>query len=332
MASTPHARSLQALQARVDVKAAFSPSADRRRQFCATFGFAEAQSLDEILNDDDISAVLLLTPPNARESLVDQLSQRGKHILMEKPLERTSLAAARIHTMCQAAGITAGVVFQNRFRDGALHLAERVRAGALGVLHGVQVSVPWWREQSYYDEPWRGSYERDGGGVLISQAIHTIDLMLSLAGPVTDVAAIAGTSTVHTMESEDFVGAGLRFLNGAMGSLHATTAQYPGGLESISLSGSLGTAQLTGGHLHIHYRSGQTETVGELSVGGGTADPMAFSHEWHQRLIVNFLDALDAGETPAATLPQALCAHQLIDAMIASSAERRHIRLEHQAS
>lgn len=316
------------MQERVAVKAVFSPSADRRRQFSDTFGFPAVESFQAIADDADISAVLLLTPPNAREEFVAQLCEKGKHILMEKPLERTAEAAQGIANHCQQAGIRAGVMFQNRFRDGALHLAKRIAAGALGNLHAVQVNVPWWRDQAYYDEPMRGTYERDGGGVLISQAIHTLDLVYSLAGPVQEVAAISGTTPVHSMESEDFVGAGLRFSNGALGSLHATTAEYPGGLESIRLSGQQGSAVLTGGELRIDYTDGRTETVGEASSGGGSADPMAFSHEWHQRLIVDFLDALDEQREPAATLSQALQSHYLIDALMLSARQRQHVLVD----
>ena len=98
----------------------------------------------------------------------------------------------------------------------------------------MQVALPWWRPQAYYDAPGRGTYARDGGGVLITQAIHTLDLMLAVAGPVTQVAAIAGTTRLHRMEAEDFVGAGLSFAGGALGSLVATTAAYPGGADRSS--------------------------------------------------------------------------------------------------
>lgn len=329
MAAAPHAKSLQELQHRVTVKAAYSRTENTRIAFTEQFGFPSVSDPSDILQDDAISAVLLLTPPNARMDWVQSLCKSGKHILMEKPLERTHHEATAIADACRDAGITAGVVFQNRFRDGALRLRQRICEGALGELHTVQVCIPWWREQSYYDEPLRGSYSRDGGGVLISQAIHTLDLMLQLAGPVTEVAAIAGTTAAHRMESEDFVGAGLRFANGAMGSLHATTAQFPGDLESIRLSGSKGSASLLGGELAIEYRDGKSEAVGEASSGGGSADPMAFSHEWHLRLITDFLDAIDDGREPLATIDHALQAQRLIEALVESAEQKVQVTINH---
>ena len=133
----------------------------------------------------------------------------------------------------------------------------------LGPLVSAEVNVPWWRPQSYYDEPGRGTYERDGGGVLISQAIHTMDLMLTLTGPVQSVTAMCATSGFHRMESEDFVVAGLQFANGAVGQLFATTASYPGVGETITLHCRDGSARLEAGQLMLTWQDGQSETLGE---------------------------------------------------------------------
>ncbi len=327
MASLPHGESLQALADRVDVRAIFSPSAERRHDFAKRFSMPSVDRLDDLLDDPEISAVLLLTPPNARLKLVDALAARKKHILMEKPVERTTSAASEIVERCEAAGIRLGIVFQHRFREASLALREKLDEGALGDIHTVQLSVPWWRPQSYYDEPGRGSYERDGGGVLISQAIHSLDLMLSLVGPVSEVAAIAATSGLHRMESEDFVGAGLCFRSGAAGSLLASTASYPGRAESLTLVGSKATATLVGGELTLDFQDGRKEQVGESTGSGGGADPMAFPHDWHQRLIEDFLDALDEDREPSCNGRQALDVHRLIDALLLSAKERRHISL-----
>jgi UDP-N-acetyl-2-amino-2-deoxyglucuronate dehydrogenase len=166
---------------------------------------------------------------------------------------------------------------------------------------------------------------RDGGGVLISQAIHSLDLMLSLTGPVTSVAAIAGTSKLHRMETEDTVGAGLRFANGAIGGLFASTAAYPGAGEFMTLSGTKASATITAGNLSIHWHDGRKEHIeGEAKSGGG-ADPMAFSHEAHMALIQDFLHAIRDDRHPAITGHAALNAHRLIDALLRSSKEGREV-------
>jgi UDP-N-acetyl-2-amino-2-deoxyglucuronate dehydrogenase len=252
----------------------------------------------------------------------------GRHILLEKPLERSTERAERLVEGAAAAGVKLGVVFQHRFREASEHLRARLREGALGELAAVNVISPWWRPQSYYDEPGRGTLARDGGGVLITQAIHTLDLMLSLAGPVAEVAAITGTTPLHRMETEDFAGAGLRFASGAYGALMATTAEYPGFPERIELIGTKATAILTAGIVTIHYQDGRTERVGEEQGTGGGADPMAFPHDAHRALLADFLDAIDQDRSPRVTGREALRVHHFIDAVLRSSAERSVVAVE----
>lgn len=328
MASLPHGKSLQALAERVDVRGVYSPNPARRQAFAERFSMPAVDRVEAILEHPEISAVLLLTPPNARTELVEVLAARGMHILMEKPVERTTAAATAIVERCESAGIKLGIVFQHRFREASMALRKRLEAGDLGEIQAVQLAVPWWRPQGYYDEPGRGTYARDGGGVLISQAIHSLDLMLSLAGPVEEVAAIVGTTGLHRMESEDFVGGGLRFENGALGSIMATTACYPGNQETISITASKGAASLAGGNLAIAYLDGRSEQIGETTGSGGGADPMAFPHEWHQRLIEDFLDSLDENRETSPNGRDALQVHRLIDALMLSAREKRHVSVE----
>jgi UDP-N-acetyl-2-amino-2-deoxyglucuronate dehydrogenase len=328
MAVTPHARSLLDLQGRVEVAWAFSRSEARRRAFAERFAFPTTGDLERIVGDASIDAVLILTPPNTHLELVERFAGAGKHILLEKPLERSTERALRLVETAEAAGVKLGVVFQHRFREASEHLRELLQQGALGELAVVNVISPWWRPQSYYDEPGRGTLARDGGGVLITQAIHTLDLTLSLTGPVAEVAAITGTTRLHRMETEDFAGAGLRFANGACGALMATTAEYPGFPERIDLIGTRATAILTAGVVTIHYQDGREERFGEEQGTGGGADPMAFPHDAHRALLADFLDALDQDRSPRITGREALRVHHFIDAVLRSSAERRTVAVE----
>ena len=208
MAVTPHAQSLLDLRERVEVAYAFSRSAARRAQFAERFDFPLCDDLTKILDDPSVDMVLIMTPPNTHLEIVQRCAAAGKHILLEKPLERDTARAEQLVALAEQAGVTLGVVFQHRFRPAAEHLRQLIESSALGRLAVINVAIPWWRPQSYYDEPGRGTRERDGGGVLITQGIHVLDLLLSLAGPISEVAAIAGTSALHRMESEDCVGAG----------------------------------------------------------------------------------------------------------------------------
>jgi predicted dehydrogenase len=325
MAVSPHARSLLDLRDRVEVAYAFSRSEARRQAFAARFDFPLTGDLDRIIDDASVNAVMILTPPNSHLELVQRCAAAGKHILLEKPLERSTERALQLVEAAHAKGVKLGVVFQHRFRDASEHLRRLLERGALGELVAINVISPWWRPQSYYDEPGRGTLARDGGGVLITQAIHTLDLTLSLAGPVAEVAAITGTTDLHRMETEDFAGAGLRFANGAVGALMATTAEYPGFPERIELIGTKGTAILTAGIVTVHYQDGREERAGEEQGTGGGADPMAFPHGAHRALLTDFLDALDHDREPRVTGREALRVHHLIDAVLCASAERRTV-------
>jgi UDP-N-acetyl-2-amino-2-deoxyglucuronate dehydrogenase len=328
MAAKPHALALNALRDRIAVRGVWRRNRAELDQFCATYDFPAAETYEALLADPEVDAILVLTPPNAREEIVAAAAKAGKHVLMEKPVERTTAAAERIVASCDEAGVTLGIIFQHRFRAASIALAEKVHGGAFGALRAVHLVVPWWRsQQGYYDKPGRGTFAQDGGGVLITQAIHSLDLMLSLTGPVKAVTALAATTGLHQMETEDFVAGGLEFANGAVGGLMATTANFPGGAESLTLNFDKASATLTGGNLTLNWHDGRTETVGEASSSGGGADPMAFPFDWHMAQIAEFADAVGAGREPLSTGHTALAVHRLIDALIRSGKEGRRVEV-----
>jgi predicted dehydrogenase len=174
------------------------------------------------------------------------------------------------------------------------------------------MTVPWWRPQGYYDEPGRGTLARDGGGVLMTQAIHTLDLFRSLVGVSEVVAAQATRTAMHRMETEDYASALVRLGNGAPGSIVATTTAFPGGPERIEITGARGTAALIGRRLQIAYLDGEQEVVEAEGSTGAGANIMDFPHEAHRALIADFLDAVAQGRDPAATGEEALATQKLI--------------------
>jgi len=248
-------------------------------------------------------------------------------VLIEKPLERTVAAAAEIVTLFERAGLSLGVVLQYRHRPTSVLLKQFVEQQPFGALASVHAVVPWWRPQAYYDEPGRGSYARDGGGVLICQAIHTLDLLLHLAGPVRQVQAMARRTRLHDMESEDFVVAGLDFVDGAVGSVVATTADYPGFPEYLTFNFERAAARLEAGVLTVSSHDGRVERHGQSGGTGGGADPMAFTHEWHRAAIADFLAAVREHRPPAVSGREALAVQGLIEAMLRASTEGRPVTL-----
>lgn len=322
-----HALALQDLTDLAQVRGVYDRDADRLAEYCAKWNFPAAASLEDLLGRSDIDAVIILTPPNARQAIVSAAAAAGKHILLEKPLERNSAGGKALVEIAREAGVTLGVVFQHRFREVSLKLKEMIEAGSFGELASANVNVPWWRPQSYYDEPGRGTYARDGGGVLINQAIHTLDLLQVYTGPVAEVAAMMATTRLHKMEAEDFVAAGVRFASGAIGSIVATTAAYPGTAETIELGFENAAVHLGSGVLTVSYHDGRVESFGEVAGTGGGADPMAFPHDWHTSAQRDFFEAIRDGRQPAVSGSEALNVHRLIDALTLSSRERRTVAL-----
>ena len=206
-------------------------------------------------------------------------------------------------------------------------LAALIASGELGELTGASCSMRWWRPQSYYDEPGRGTLARDGGGVLITQAIHTLDLMISLTGLPAQVTALARTSAVHRMECEDTVTAVLSFANGAIGSIDATTAAYPGFPERIALNFTLGSATLEAGQMQAELVDGRRLSTGTHQATGTGANVMAFDHHAHQAVIADFLQAIRSGSTPAVSGRSALQVHRLIAALTESAQSGRAVSL-----
>src|SRR5256714_7772627 len=321
MAVTPHASSLIDLKDRVAVAYAFSPSEARRKAFGAKFPFPLVDNFEAILADKGIDCVEILTPPNTHRDLVHRCAEAGKHILLEKPLEITTERSVALVEAARKAGVTLGVMLQHRFRPAALKLREMLRAGELGKIVNCSTVIRLWRPQSYYDVEGRGTKARDGGGVLITQGIHTLDLMLSLVGPIAEVRGYATTSSVHRMETEDLVAAAVRYENGALGTIDATTAAYPGFPERIEIIGEKATASLVGSDLVVAHHDGRvTEMKTEYGAGGTGADPMAFPNDWHRAVIADFLDALDEKREPMVSRREALKVHRLIDALLEAGA------------
>jgi predicted dehydrogenase len=319
MAVTPHAKSLRDLAHRVRVEYAYSPSPARRTKFAQSFDFPLTDRLETILDDSTVDAVLILTPPNTHLELVERCAAAGKHILLEKPLEITLSRSEQLVRAASAKHVTLGIVLQHRFRPAAEKLHELLAAGRLGKLVSASASIPNWRPQSYYDQPGRGTRARDGGGVLLTQGIHTLDLLTWFAGEAAEVKSFWTTTPVHRMETEDLACAAIRFQSGALGVVHATTIAYPGYPERIELIGTEGSALLEGTALRAQLMDGTAVEMKTESGGGGTgADPMAFPHDWHRGVLADFLDAIEKQREPRSSGRETLKVHRLIERILGS--------------
>ncbi len=314
----PHLQSLLELAPDVELAWVAARTNQRLDTLALPAGTRTTTQLDDVLGDTGVRAALVVTPPNTHLDIVTRLARAGKHVLVEKPLDVSLQRAQQLVQVCDHQGVKLAVMLQHRMRDASLAAARLVAAGTLGTLTSTATSVRWWRPQSYYDPAGRGTLARDGGGVLMTQAIHTLDLLLQLTGLPTEVTALATTSPVHRMECEDTVTALLRHANGAVGTIDATTAAFPGYPERIALTFTGGTATLEAGELSVMPLDGPPLRTGQRQATGSGANVMAFDHGPHKAVIEDFVSAIRTGAQPAVSGRSALAVQRLIDAMMRS--------------
>ncbi len=332
MIAPTHIAALSALQPQLALRAVVSQRPERAAHYASQYaGPAPLFTADlaQVTDDPTIQIAIVATPPSVRIDLITALAQSGTHILLEKPIARTLPEAEQVVEICKTAGVTLGILFQHRMRAPSLAAARLVAGGSLGKLGHVEIAAPLWRDQSYYNELGRGTYARDGGGVLLTQAIHTIDLALSLTGPVTTVQAMTATTPLHQMEAEDFAVAGLRFANGAVGSLVASTASFPQQPETITLHFEHASLRVGTSDLSLTWRDGRPCPEAQITGPKTDAGPAIAKHQWHQAMIDDFATALRQGSSPMVSGAAGLAAHQLISAIETSSRTGQPVNLPH---
>lgn len=311
-AALPHLRSLQDLTDRIELRYAFARRPHAERVVAYTGPVRLTDSLDLILQDPEVQAVIVATPPASHLDICQRCFAAGKHVLLEKPLEVNFERSAQLVEMAEVAGLRLGLVLQHRYREASLALEKIMREGRLGEVQAASVRIPWWRSQAYYNEPGRGTLARDGGGVLITQAIHTLDLFRSLVGVKSVKSAVVRQTKLHQMETEDYVSALLVLGNGAPGDLMATTAMFSGFSESIEIIGTLGSAQLSGANLEVRFLEEPSVSIRSEGGTGSGANMMDFSHEPHRALLTEFTEAIKEHRTPRVSGQDALATQALI--------------------
>ena len=322
-AAAPHLQSLYALREQIDFRHVVTRNTVSGDSAALLKPFANKDlahtHLERALQDPLVHAVVIITPAASHLSIAQRCFAAGKAVLVEKPLDITLENATAMVLAAQNAQLPLGVMLQHRFRPGSMKLRMLLQAGDLGVIQGASVRVPWWRPQSYYNELGRGTQARDGGGVLLTQAIHSIDLFRSLVGVRRVIASRVRQTQTHQMETEDHVSAIFELDNGATGDLMATTSMYPGFPETIEIIGSLGTAVLTGGDLQVHYMNGESLHVAMQGGSGSGAHLMDFSHDAHQALIEDFVESIQTGKSPHSSGEESLKTQTLIEEVLQRS-------------
>ncbi len=296
-----HARAITDAQGATLIGAT-SRRTDATAEFAAKHNCTAFDSLEAMLADPRINAISVCTPSGGHLDPALAAAAAGKHVVVEKPLEVTTERCDQIIRACEEGGVRLAVTFQSRFHQATQLIKRAVEQGRFGRITMGDAYVKWFRTQQYYDSgAWRGTWALDGGGALMNQAIHSVDLLLWLMGDVVEVSAMAATMTHERIEVEDVAVATLRFANGALGVIEATTTAFPGTLKRVEISGEHGTAILEEEDIKMWQFAVPTEedeTIraemsGKTKTGGGAADPAAIGHHGHTRMFEEFVQSIE---------------------------------------
>ena len=319
------------------------------RKFAEQFACAWHGDTESMLDKERPDVAIVATPSAAHLKAVLACAARKIHVVCEKPLEITPARVRQMIDATSRAGVRLGAIFPQRFNPVNLAIRDAATAGRFGNLAVIHAAMPWWRDDAYYaPNRWQGKIALDGGGALMNQAIHTVDIMQWLAAatmpnlrpdenPVAEVFAVTAKRghDEKLIEVEDTASVILKFRNGAVGQLLAATSMYPGVPRRLQISGRDGFAEVFEDQLTTFQfrdeRAGDAATrekFGQRTThGGGASNPMAMSHENHRRNLADFFDALAENREPSLNGPEAAKAVEIIAACYESARTNGPVRV-----
>jgi len=324
-----HAKAITAMSGGT-LHSVFNHRAEGARQLAAQYGVTAYAAIGEFLADSQLDIVTVCTPSGAHFEPALAALEAGKHVICEKPLEVTTERIDQLIAAACSHHRTLASVLNRRFHPAMSAFKQAADAGRFGRLTSASCYVKWFRDQAYYDSaPWRGTWALDGGGVLMNQAIHTIDALLHLAGPVTAVQANTACLAHSGIEVEDIAVAIVEFANGARGVIEGSTCTWSkdGHPSRVQLAGTAGSVFLADESFEVwDFKNAQPEDaeiraalMSGRSRGLGANDPAAIGHQQHQRNFEEVVAAISNGREPATSAKEARKAVALIQAIYLSA-------------
>jgi UDP-N-acetyl-2-amino-2-deoxyglucuronate dehydrogenase len=304
-------------------------TAEKGRKFAEETGAAFVATPEELCSHPQVDFVDVCTFPAYRLAAVELCAKSGKHVLVQKPMAVDLETAEKMIVTARNAGIQLGVVSQHRFDDSVLFLKRALAAGRLGRILQADAYVKWYRTDEYYARPIKGTWAVEGGGALISQAIHQVDVLLYLMGAVDEVFGYWQLGAAHKIESEDCVCAVMRYTSGATGVIQAATALWPGYPERVEIHGTKGSAIVTGDQLttwDVRDDSGELAPLARQAKSGAS-DPMAISTAPFERQLFDFGEACKAGRPSCSSGVEGYHALELVRSIYTSCKEDRKVKI-----
>ena len=303
---------------------------EKGRNFAAAWGAEFVASPGELAQRSDVDYLDVCTFPAYRLEAVELGAKYGKHVQVQKPMAVDLAEAAQMIAIARDAGIQLGVASQHRCDESIMILKRAIVAGRLGRILQADAYVKWHRSDEYYARPVKGSWAVEGGGALISQAIHQVDLLLYLIGAVDEVFGYWQLGATHKIESEDILCAVMRYANGATGVIQAATALWPGYPERLEIHGTKGSAIVTGDQLATWDVTDDEGEVAPISrdAKSGASDPMAISLAPFERQFIDFGEACTRGRAPSSSGVEGYRALELVRAIYESCRSGRAVKID----
>jgi len=304
-------------------------NAESGRAFADQFGCEFVPTFEEVCRHPRVDYVDVCTFPDFRLQPLTICAEAKKHVQVQKPISTTLETAREMIETARKAGVQLGVVSQHRFDDSTQFLRRALDSGRLGKILQADAYVKWYRSAAYYSRPIKGSWATEGGGALINQAIHQVDVLLWLTGGVSEVFGYWQLGALHKIESEDVVTAMMKYTSGAMGVIQASTAFWPGNTERIEIHGTKSTAVISGDKLttwDVENDAGDPAPI-ERDVASGASDPMAISLAPFERQFRDFGDAIISGRKPLSSGEDGYRALELVAAVYRSCREGCVVRI-----
>jgi len=326
-----HAQAIRA-SVNMELHSAYSRNQEKASHFAEKYNIQCFTDWNKFIEDPELDAVSICTPNGAHLDFGEKAAEAQKHVIVEKPIEVTLERAQKLISVCKKNDVQLAIIYQSRFMDNMQELKELLENNGLGKLFMADAYIKWYRTQEYYDSgAWRGTLELDGGGVLINQAIHTVDLLQWLMGDVASIFGQTGTFT-HNLEGEDNAVATLRYKNGAIGVIQASTSVQPSQSRRIEIHGEKGTVLIDGDEVKISLIeevSIKENSTKDKAARAGSSSPLdGFSFEPHKRQFEAIAKAIQNNEIPPVSGEESLKSLAIVLGVYESARANTVIQLE----